>query len=211
MGGRGGGHRKAARQLPLKTTVTQHEGKHETQRSQNFATHTARARCRSVNDDAGISMRVVRRGADASQSYVVEVTSHEPRPNAVLHWAVDDWVLPARVGGGWVGRWVGGGGMGVGEEVGREESCRAGVTPRLRCSRHRMSGWVGKGGAGRQRSTARATAAATAVLPCPPCPEPRRAVETCVRQPANRRARCWSPLCLCLHAPCPTFLPPQPP
>ncbi|PSC73883.1 ABC transporter A family member 2 isoform B [Micractinium conductrix] len=51
---------------------------------------------RSVNDDAGISMRVVRRGADASQSYVVEVTSHEPRPNAVLHWAVDDWVLPAR-------------------------------------------------------------------------------------------------------------------
>lgn len=49
-------------------------------------------------DDAGISMRVVQRsGGPGGITYVVEVTSDTPRPNAVLHWAVNDWTLPPQV------------------------------------------------------------------------------------------------------------------
>ena len=45
-------------------------------------------------DEPGIGMRVVRRGG----AYSVEVTSDWPRPNAVLHWACNDWTLPPQVG-----------------------------------------------------------------------------------------------------------------
>ncbi|KAL4424419.1 hypothetical protein ABPG77_005662 [Micractinium sp. CCAP 211/92] len=50
---------------------------------------------RSRFDDVGITMRALRRtSADGAISYAVEVFSDWPRPNAVLHWAANDWELP---------------------------------------------------------------------------------------------------------------------
>lgn len=70
-------------------------------------------------DDAGITMRVLRRtSAEGAISYSVEVHSDEARPNLVLHWAVNDWELPPQVclpglhsnGAGAVAGWLDGAG-----------------------------------------------------------------------------------------------------
>ena len=70
-------------------------------------------------DDAGITMHVVKRTQQGASgpavSYCVEVASDQPRPQLVLHWAVNDWALPAQVGGwaarlggwGWQQQWLG--------------------------------------------------------------------------------------------------------
>ncbi|EFN54548.1 hypothetical protein CHLNCDRAFT_135335 [Chlorella variabilis] len=51
-------------------------------------------------DDAGITMHVVKRTQQGASgpavSYCVEVASDQPRPQLVLHWAVNDWALPAQ-------------------------------------------------------------------------------------------------------------------
>lgn len=59
-------------------------------------------------DDAGITLHSVKRTTGGAVSYSVEVSSDNPRPNAVLHWAVNDWALPPQVhawrrGWGWSG------------------------------------------------------------------------------------------------------------
>ena len=45
-------------------------------------------------DDAGLSVRVTKVGSGADASYRVDVHSDTPRPELVLHWAVNDWALP---------------------------------------------------------------------------------------------------------------------
>ncbi|PRW45423.1 Carbohydrate-Binding Module Family 45 [Chlorella sorokiniana] len=48
-------------------------------------------------DDAGLTMHVVKRShGDAGVTYSMEVSMDHPRPGCVLHWAVNDWLLPAR-------------------------------------------------------------------------------------------------------------------
>jgi hypothetical protein len=48
-------------------------------------------------DDQGITMNVVKRTQQGAVTYNVEVASDNQRPDCVLHWAVNDWALPAQV------------------------------------------------------------------------------------------------------------------
>ncbi|KAI3425011.1 hypothetical protein D9Q98_008393 [Chlorella vulgaris] len=47
-------------------------------------------------DDQGITMNVVKRTQQGAVTYNVEVASDNQRPDCVLHWAVNDWALPAQ-------------------------------------------------------------------------------------------------------------------
>lgn len=39
-----------------------------------------------------------RKHGDAGVTYSMEVSMDHPRPGCVLHWAINDWLLPPRVG-----------------------------------------------------------------------------------------------------------------